>query len=303
MDKLQALERSLPATLCRGIDMTGADRGQISELRLRAGRPYAIMIGTRPWFFSENSLISIPNGRCLCPSLEELTLTLARLSEYSLHKHPAALSKGYLTVKGGHRIGVCAARNEEGAADASAISSLSIRVAGEVEGCAAKLMERTQSEGPASVLLAGPPLSGKTTLLRDFARLLSDSPLLHKVVVADERGELAALYGGKNPMKLGTCCDVVDALGKGEALDCALRALSPEFIVFDELGGEEDLKTLALAAGRGIRVIASVHAQRQGERLPRLLRRIASFDVFDYIVFLKDRELGVIESLERMEKL
>lgn len=271
----------------------------ICELRLRASRPYAVMLAGRPVFFSDASVLSTPTARCLAPSQVDVAQTLARCSEYSLHKNASKLNAGYITMRGGHRVGVCASFNGEGEADPAAVHSLNIRVAGELIGCADELVRLTQSEGLSSVLIAGPPLCGKTTLLRDFARILSSAPHLHKVVVADERQELAAMHDGTSPMTLGACCDVVDGTDKHTAFNIALRALSPELIVFDELGEREDFETIARASSRGVKLAASVHSFDESSAA---LRELAAAGAFEYIVTLLSGELGRIEKIERIKQ-
>ena len=299
MDRLHDITTLMPEALASGLEMLcEADRASICELRLRAGRPYAVMLAGRPVFFTDASVLSIPGERCLAPTQSDVAHTLARCSEYSLHKNAAKLNAGYITMRGGHRVGVCASFNAEGEADPAAVHSLNVRVAGEVIGCADELVRLTQSEGLSSVLIAGPPLSGKTTLLRDFARILSSAPFLHKVVAADERQELAAMNEGKSPMTLGCCCDVIDGADKRTAFNIALRALSPELVVFDELGEREDRETIARACVRGVKLAASVHAE-SGRKSCEVLKELASAGAFDYIVTLRSGALGSIEKVER----
>lgn len=300
MDRLAEIEKFLPAPFARALGMLGVEaRKAVCELRLRSRRPYAAMIEGRPVFFTENSVLSVPAARCLAPEPSDILDTLSRCSEYSLHKSAAQLSRGYITTRSGHRIGVCAAVCSSGAADPSQTSSLNIRVAGEVIGCADELVAATQSEGLSSVLIAGPPLCGKTTLLRDFARVMSDSPRLRRVVIADERGELAAMHEGTSPMRLGVCCDVLDAQDKRGAFEAALRSLSPELIVFDELGDEADFITLERAVARGVKLAASVHTDGSSAKTNPTLKRLAESGAFDYIVTLQADAPGRIIEIER----
>ncbi len=301
MDRLHDITPLMPEALARGLEMLcDFDRAAICELRLRAGRPYAVMLAGSPVFLSDASVVSTPTERCLAPSQSDVAHTLARCSEYSLHKNAARLNAGYITMRGGHRVGVCASFNGEGEADPAAVHSLNIRVAGEVTGCADELVRLTQSDGLASVLIAGPPLCGKTTLLRDFARIISSAPYLRKVVIADERQELAAMHEGTSPMALGACCDIIDGADKQTAFSIALRALSPEFIVFDELGNKDDFEIIERATARGVKLAASVHAE--GAEDSAVLKELAATRAFDSIVTLRAGALGRIKSVERIEK-
>ncbi|MEG1809438.1 MAG: AAA family ATPase, partial [Oscillospiraceae bacterium] len=282
-----------------GLDMLNEDMcAELSELRMRSGLPYAMMLAGKPVFCTESSLVSVPTERCLAPNVRDIARTLSRCSEYSLHKKESALSHGYITMRGGHRVGVCAPYLENGMVDASCVSSLNIRIAGEVIGCADEIVRVTQGVRLSSVLLAGPPLCGKTTLLRDIARTLAGWPRLCRVCIADERHEIAALYEGTSPMHLGCCVDVIDGGDKRRAFDIAIRTLSPEIIVFDELGETVDFDTAVNSSARGVCLIASVHCE-YGAKGHGLVDKLLKTAAFDYVVYLRAGELGQIEIIEK----
>ncbi len=188
---------------------------------------------------------------------EELQDAFRRLCEYSVYRRQGEINQGYVTVAGGHRVGVCGtAVTKSGAVvTLTDITSVNIRVAREVTGCSCEYFERV---GLASCLIVGKPCSGKTTLLRDIARELSTT-YERKVTVIDERGELAV--GG---FDLGLC-DVYTGFSKAKAIVCAVRSMSPDYILCDELTGEDEQLVLT-CLHYGVKVIATLHGESTDSR-------------------------------------
>ena len=176
------------------------------------------------------------------------------------------------------------------------ISSINIRIARQVYGCASGVLQAVGKNLRDGVLVAGAPSSGKTTILRDIARQLSSGLCgdVRKVAVVDERGELAGTYRGVPQNDLGPCCDVLDGYPKGEGILQAIRSLSPEFIICDEMGGLADVEAAAQGLNAGVGMISSVHAGSVRE----LLRRQQALSLlhtgaFGYVVLLEgSREPG-----------
>ncbi|MFR2562105.1 MAG: stage III sporulation protein AA, partial [Anaeromassilibacillus sp.] len=174
--------------------------------------------------------------------------------------------------------------------------SINIRIARQVYGCASAVLQAVGKNLREGVLIAGAPASGKTTILRDMARQLSSGLCgdVRKVAVVDERGELAGTYRGVPQNDLGPCCDVLDGYPKGEGILQAIRSLSPEFIICDELGGLADVEAAAQGLNAGVGMISSVHAGNVRE----LLRRQQAVSLlhtgaFGYVVLLEgSREPG-----------
>lgn len=194
------------------------------------------------------------------------------ISNYSLYAWQEELKNGFLTVAGGHRIGLCGStRNINGRVSGIGyISGLNIRVAHEKKGCAERIMKYIR-HGEADVyntLIASSPGVGKTTLLRDCMRLLSCGVGAYrgkKVGIVDERSEIAACYHGIAQNELGPRTDVIDGCNKPEGMMLLLRTMSPEVIGVDELGTKEDYRAVEQAAYCGCRIIGTVHARNQEE--------------------------------------
>jgi stage III sporulation protein AA len=236
------------------------------EVRLRAGQPPQVLtaLGER-WPALPDAPGQPAPLRC---TSEDIDRTLQLVTRASVYAWEAELAHAYCTLPGGHRVGVAGrALVERGAVRGQKdFGSLCIRIARAVPGAARELAARCAGpDGLRPTLVYGPPGSGKTTVLRDFARILSNGSAAlrlppRRVVVVDERSELAACTGGVPQFDLGVRTDVLDAFPKAQGLALAVRALSPEVLVCDEVGGGDDAAALADASRCGVTVVASAHA-------------------------------------------
>lgn len=281
-------------------------RGQIQEIGLRAGRPITLSCGREIWFpDGHGQAVRRPQQGVPVVTAQELAAVLHRLCGYSVYSFQEELREGYLTLRGGHRVGVAGtAVMQQGRISAvKEVSSLNIRLAREKKGCADELLRRLGPELSGGLLLAGPPAAGKTTLLRDLARQLAggETGRFRKVTVVDERGELAGCWQGEPQHDLGVCCDVISGCPKALGILQAVRALSPEFLVCDEVGNGGEVEALLQCLHTGASLIASIHAGTKEELLRRpqavtLLRAGA----FGAVALLGSREApGIICEWEK----
>ncbi len=183
------------------------------------------------------------------------------LTGHALAARQAELSQGFAPLPGGHRLGVCGVMGPKGFTE---ITSLCVRLAHEVKGVGKDVYSRLQGR---SALIIGPPGSGKTTLLRDLARLSSLDGT--QTGIADERGEIAACRNGTPQLDVGPNTDVITGMDKAKALLLLIRAMSPQLVVTDELGGTEDAAAVMEACRCGVRALATVH----GESVRDVMRR------------------------------
>ena len=245
---------ALPQRLRRlALTLPPGERAWAEELRLRAGRPLSVVFSS-----GEQSL----GGPPVEPRELEQLLELA--TRASVHAALPQLRRGFLTIEGGHRIGLCgtAVMREGKIVQLRNLSSASVRIARQVKGAADGLLPRLCQGGRLTdTLILAPPGLGKTTLLRDLIRQVSDGtdcePL--RVALADERGEVAALYQGLPQLDVGAHTDVM----------LLLRAMNPQVLAVDEITAPEDVAALCAAAGCGVTVLATAH----GENREDLLRR------------------------------
>ncbi|MBQ8029021.1 MAG: Flp pilus assembly complex ATPase component TadA [Clostridia bacterium] len=259
------------------------------EIRLRENRPIILFGSYSAAFFNSDSSISFnKRSDSLIFSEEELSDTFNRLCSYSVHTHHANIINGFVTMKEGHRVGIAgtAVCSPEGEIiNIKNISSLNIRIARSVPGCCEELLKYFLKESRKSLLIAGPPGSGKTTLLRDFAEKISSGELckIMKTTVIDEREEIIQ----KNDFNGN--CDVLKGYPKEYAITSAIKTLSPEIIICDEIATEKEISAISRAVNSGVRFIATVHASDFDELVsrPQIERLLETFS-FDSVVLLEN---------------
>jgi len=218
--------------------------GELREIRIRAERPAELVTASRT---------AQVDWR---PGQHQLTALAEALSGHSLHAREQETSRGFLTLAGGHRMGLCGRVVRQGdRCRLAEIGSVCIRIACEWPGTASPLLPLLDG---GSMLVVGPPGSGKTTLLRDLARQLSTGRNARQVALVDERGELAACLNGIPQLNVGSA-DVLDGLPKAQAIPWLIRSMAPQCIITDELSSEGDAACLLDAQLCGASICASVH--------------------------------------------
>ncbi len=230
-------------------------------------------------------------------SAREVKETLEYAGNYSLYAYEEELRQGFLTVQGGHRIGLAGrAVLEDGRIRTlKQVSFLNIRLAHQVKGCAAKLLPCLyEGERVQNTLIISPPGFGKTTLLRDMIRLISNGAGGHAGVtvgVADERSELAACYQGVPQNDVGERTDVLDACPKAQGLFMLIRSMAPKVVAADEIGSDEDVLALREAAYCGCSILATAHGASLEEiREKPSLEKIYKEGLFERYVLLGRRD-------------
>ena len=236
---------------------------------------------------------------------EDLKETLEYVSGYSLYAYEDELRQGYMSVQGGHRVGVTGKVILDGdrIRGMKYISCINVRLAHQIPGCADAVMPYIRKEKwTAHTLIISPPRCGKTTLLRDVIRQLSNGfgkiPGV-TVGVVDERSELAGCYQGIPQNDLGMRTDVLDCCPKAQGMQMLIRAMSPAVVAVDELGKEEDFRAVEAVIHSGCRLIATAH----GENVEAVLAtpffaELKKMRVFDrYIVLGKEKRAGIIRGI------
>lgn len=250
------------------------------ELRLRTGHPLTV---TGP--LGEYDVPGAPVVRT-----EDLYTVLELASQSSVHTVLDRVRNGFVTVHGGHRIGLCgtAVTDTGKIVGFRTLSSLNIRIAHEIKGSARPLIPQLlEGKKLQNTLILAPPGAGKTTLLRDLIRCLSDGDgvPIHRVGVADERGELAGLWEGEPQMELGRHTDVLDGAEKASALLMLLRGMNPQVLAMDEITHPTDVDALCQAAGCGVALLATAHGTTvESMNLRPIYRRLLRQGIFRRVI-------------------
>ncbi len=278
----------------------------LQEIRIRQGQP-VLAYGSAGELWLSSSGFVTSTARPVQAEARDIRHLLATVSQSSLYALEEELRSGYITIPGGHRVGLTGrAVLEHGKVKTlKYITGFNLRLAKQVIGCAAALLPRLlRPDGlPHCTLLVSPPQAGKTTLLRDLARSLSLGaaclPRGFKVALIDERSELAACYQGVPTLDVGPRCDVLDACPKAEGMVMALRALSPEVLITDEIGRREDAAALMEALHSGVAVITSAHAAdlRELAQRPVLCELLQNESFGRYVVLSTRRGPGTVEAV------
>lgn len=263
------------------------DADALTEIRIRAERPVQLVCGARDRFCEERI------------SARQMRKILLSMMDHSYYAREEELSHGFFTMHNGCRVGVCGSyvHSEGDGCAMRAMGSACIRIAREVPGCAEALIEVLMEEGsPRSALLISRPGMGKTTLLRDAARLLSARGLA--VGIVDERHEIAACIDGVPTLDVGPRSDVADGCPRHLAMERLIRSMAPQVLITDEIGGDRDAESLCEASRRGVTVLATAHAGNFSDLSAGMLGRLSEQNVFQVAVLLDGRP-GQIAGIRR----
>ncbi len=299
----QAVSCLSPRICERLVALKEEEKAGTFEVRLRVMRPVMLTSADGSWFLDGASkLRGVPSGGyTVTPG--DIADCVAHLCGHSLHTHQHEFLGGFISLLGGHRAGVCGtAVTRDGVGGQMTavreITSINLRVAREVRGSADAIVETILKERLCSLLIAGPPASGKTTILRDLARQIASGNTGEyvKVAVVDERGELGAVVDGVPQNDMGYSCDILSGYPKAQGILSAVRTLSPRVVICDEIGGAEEAAGIIDSLNAGVKVIASAHAGSFSEllRRPALVRLLES-GAFEKAVLLGGPEkAGVV---------
>lgn len=271
------------------------DYSFLQEIRMRAGQPLILIYRGR-------ERVPTCQGSPVVVTEKDLKETLQYVSNYSLYAYEQEMRQGFITTCGGHRVGLAGQVIMENGRvkNLKYVSSVNIRMSHEIPGCADAVMPyitgRTQLY---HTLVVSPPRCGKTTLLRDMIRQISDGSedcQGRSVGVVDERSELGGCYRGVAQNHLGRRTDILDGCPKAEGMMMLIRSMGPEVIAVDEIGTARDVHAMEYAMHCGCRILATVHAASMEElrRKPLLQKLVKSGSFERYILLGSQKRAGQI---------
>ena len=261
----------------------------LCEIRFRAEKPVMLYYCNRTCFLSVYGGETARRAEAVVVVARDIPVLVGAFCSASVYAHEQDIRAGFLTICGGHRIGLCgkAVMSGDTVLNMDQFSGVNIRIAREFTGSADRCMKyiRTENRIYNSVLIS-PPGFGKTTILRDIARQLS---VCCKVVIVDERSELAAFYAGVSQFDVGEQTDVLDGFPKAAGIIHALRSLSPDVIITDEIGTEEDIRAVSTLLRGGCKIITSMHGYSIEEALEKKSELMKLFET----AVLLDKQNGI----------
>ncbi len=300
---IDGILRILPHSLIKLIASLPLDISRaLEEIRVRENRPLEVIYGNQYRFVSAEGELLVSPERAYCPSKDDCMKLIDLISNHSLYTMEEELRRGFITVQGGHRVGIAGkVVLEKGTIrHIRDITCFNIRIARELQGIAVPVLPYLLDPSAHSIhqtLIVSPPQQGKTTLLRDLVRLVSYGRLKScfpwqglKIAIVDERSELAACMDGVPSFDIGPRTDVLDACPKAEGMMMMIRSMSPDVIVVDEIGREQDAISIHEAMYAGIRVIATSHGRDIEDILRKpVLRQLVNDQLFTRIVVMGKR--------------
>ncbi len=271
----------------------------VQEIRIKVNKPIIIHLSSKEIVLNKIATVN------------DIKQTIVRVSNYSLYAYEEEIKQGYITIKGGHRIGIageCVLAKGE-VRTIRNVSSLNIRICREIKGCSNEIMKYiVENDRVNNTLIISPPKCGKTTILRDLARNISNGMPINnlrgkKVSIIDERSEIASCFNGIPQLDVGIRSDILDNCLKRDGMIMAIRSLSPEVLICDEIGTEGDIESLNMAFNSGVNIIVTIHGYSIEDIYKRkVFKDLLEKSILEKVIVLSNRRgPGTVENIYSIE--
>ncbi len=264
-------------------------KNTVYEVRLRKNCAISLSSCNGIMFVKENGTTTFLYGNFLVKTdEEEIKRAFEGLCEYSVYSHKNEIAAGFITLKGGHRVGICGRGIYQGEnlVNVRDISSLNVRIARDIKNSSDEIIRKVFNGKLKSVIISGPPCSGKTTILRDIAKQVANGNTgqYYKVAVVDERGEISP----ENCFENCPNTDILSFYKKSDGIMTALRCMSPDLIVCDEIGFSDECEKIKSGLNSGVNFAVSLHASDEKELFNKpQFKILSSYGEFKNIVLLE----------------
>ncbi|BBF41903.1 stage III sporulation protein AA [Lachnospiraceae bacterium KM106-2] len=295
MDKRDEILKIFSMNIRKVLAAVKINYNYLQEIRLRINGPLMVIYNNQEYFVTKNCVLDRGIDRAYIVSQNELRETMEYISNYSLYAFEDEIKQGFITIQGGHRVGIAGKTILEAdkIKNIKHISFINIRLAHQIKGCADKVIPYiVENKEVHHTLIISPPRCGKTTLLRDMIRQLSNGE--HgipgvTVGVVDERSEIGACYMGVPQNELGIRTDILDCCPKANGMMMLIRSMSPHIIAVDEIGSREDVEAIEYVINCGCKLIATVHGSTIDDiKNKPLLGKLVREKVFERYVVLNN---------------
>ena len=303
--KQEEIAKLFPAHIRQALLAAHFDMDQVYEIRLRVNAPLIVIYQGQEYFLTREGEFSREESQGCFVRAEDLKETMEYVSSYSMYAFEEEIRQGFITIQGGHRVGIAGKTVLEGDRIKSVkyISYINLRLSHQIKGCASPILPYIIKNGRiCHTLIISPPRCGKTTLLRDLIRQVSTGSSYMpgvSVGVVDERSEIGGSYQGIPQNDLGIRTDVLDCCPKAEGMMMLIRSMSPEVVAVDELGDYEDIHAIESVIHCGCKLFATVHGSsiEDIKRKP-LMQRLVRERIFErYIVLHHQDRAGRVKAI------
>lgn len=302
--KKEEIIKLLPLELRKILLLQNIEFSKIQEIRLRVNMPLIVVYGMGEYFLSERGEMTKEIKNAYRVTGAQIKEAMVYISSYSRYAFEEEIRQGFITVEGGHRVGVAGKIIWDNGKirNISYISFINIRVSHEVIGCAERVIGYLRdNENFFNTLIISPPRCGKTTLLRDIVRIVADGYEKSRgmtVGIVDERSEIGACHLGCPQNNIGCRTDVLDGCPKSQGMMMMVRSMAPEIVAVDEIGSREDAAAIDYVMNCGINIIATVHGLDMDEVINKpVIGDLVRKRRFKRYIVLKKGTMGKISAI------